>query len=76
MSSAPITTITRMVESLPEAAQHEVVEHLRHYVQELRDQNQWESSFEETQPQLSAAAKRARREIANGDAKPMDYNEL
>ena len=38
MSSASITTITRIVESLPEAAQHEVVEHLRRYVQELREQ--------------------------------------
>ena len=40
MSSTAITTLTKMMESLPESAQHQVVEHLRDYVENLQDEIQ------------------------------------
>ena len=76
MSSTAITTMTKMMESLPETTQLRVVEHLRDYIEDLQDEIKWNASFEETQPQLINAARRARQEIAEGRAKPMDYNQL
>lgn len=64
------------MESLPETAQERVVEHLREYIEDLQDELQWDSLFKKTQPQLIAAAKRAKQEIAAGNAKPLDYDQL
>lgn len=36
----------------------------------------WDALFKRTQPQLVAAARRARQEIAQGLAKPMAYDQL
>jgi hypothetical protein len=76
MSSTAIATLIKMVESLPEGVQQQVVEHLREYLEELRDELQWDNLCEKSQPQLIAAAKRARQEIAEGKAKPLDYDQL
>lgn len=76
MSPETISTVIKMIESLPETAQDRVVEHLREYIEDLRDELQWDSLFKKTQPQLIAAAKRAKQEIAAGNAKPLDYDQL
>jgi len=76
MSSTAITTLTKMMESLPETTQLRVIDHLRDYIEDLQDEIKWNSSFKETQPQLITAVRRARREIAEGRAKPMDYSQL
>ena len=76
MTSTAITTVTTMLESLPEATQDQVVEHLREYLADLQDELQWDSLFRRTQPQLVAAARRAKQEIAKGQAQPLDYEEL
>lgn len=75
-STAAIVTVTKMLESLPEAVQEQVVEHLREYLAELQDELKWDDLFERTQPQLAAAARRAKQEIAQGRAQPMDYERL
>lgn len=76
MSSETVATVVKMMESLPETAQERVIEHLREYIEELRDELEWDSLFKKTQPQLIAAAKRARQEIAEGKAKPLDIDQL
>ena len=76
MSSAAIATVIRMMESLPETAQERVVEHLRDYIADLQDELQWDSLFKKTQKQLTAAAQRAKQEIAAGHAQPLDYEQL
>ena len=76
MSSTAIATVTKMIESLPDPLQDQVVDHLREYLEDLQDELRWDSLFKETQPQLMAAARRARQEIAEGHAKPMDYDRL
>lgn len=72
MASNAIATITRMMETLPEALQNQIVEHLREYIAELEDELRWEAAFNRTQEQLVAAARRAKQEIAEGKAEPMD----
>ena len=76
MTSTAITTVIKMMETLPEATQDQVVEHLRDYIAEMQDEIQWDISFKKTQKQLIAAARRARQEIAAGHAEPLDYNQL
>ena len=76
MASNAITTISRMIETLPEALQNQIVEHLREYIAELEDELHWETSFKNTQDQLIAAARRAKQEIAEGKAEPMDLDQL
>jgi len=68
--------VIKMMESLPEPAQEQVVERLRQYFEEVQDELRWDALFEKTQPQLIAAARRARQQIAAGQSKPMDLNEL
>jgi len=76
MSSTAIATVIKMMESLPEKAQDQVVEHLREYLADLQDELQWDTLFKRTQPQLITAARRAKKEIAEGRAQPMDYDQL
>ena len=76
MASNAITTITRMMETLPEALQNQVVEHLREYIADLEDELRWEASFNRTREQLVAAVRQAKQEIAEGKAEPMDLDRL
>jgi hypothetical protein len=76
MSSTAIATVIKMMEPLPETAQDQVVEHMCEYLEDLRDELQWDTLFKKTQPQLMAAARRAKKEIAEGLAQPMDCDQL
>ena len=76
MSSTTITTVVRMIESLPEATQQQVVEHLREYLEDIQDEIRWDKAFDRTQAQLVVAARRAKQEIAAGQAKPFDLDQL
>lgn len=76
MSSTVIATAIKMLESLPEPAQEEAVEHLRGYIAELQDERAWEAQFKRTQPQLIAAARRVKDAIAQGQAEPLDLDLL
>ncbi|MEG4302500.1 hypothetical protein [Microcoleus sp. D3_18a_C4] len=62
------------MESLPETLQDKVVEHLREYLEYLRDQDQWNLSFQNTQQSLIMAAQRAKQEISAGKAQPLDID--
>ncbi|MEG5001756.1 hypothetical protein [Microcoleus sp. B4-D4] len=63
-----------MMESLPETLQDRVVEHLREYLEDLRDEEQWNVSFQNTEQSLIVAAKRAKQEILEGKAQPLDID--
>ena len=76
MSAEAIATLVKMLESLPEDAQGKAVEHLREYIEELRDELQWDLAFQKTQKQLATTGKRAKQEIAEGRATPMDLDRL
>lgn len=76
MVSGAITTVVKMLETLPEGAQAQVAEHLREYIAEMQDDAEWDAQFQQTQKQLIAAAQQAKQEISAGRAKPMDYTQL
>jgi hypothetical protein len=76
MPSTAIVTVVRMLEELPEAVQNQIVEHMREYIEDIRDEARWESTYTETRGRLVSAARQAKREIADGQAKPLDYDQL
>jgi hypothetical protein len=76
MSSAAITTIVKMVESLPDDLQERVSEHIREYIADLEDEAKWDSSFQRSRTNLVAAAQQAKREIAEGKSVSMNYDRL
>jgi hypothetical protein len=69
-------TILKMLETLPEPIQDRVVEHLREYIKDLRDEASWNESFSRTEGDLAAAARQARKEVAEGRATPLDPESL
>lgn len=76
MASAAIVTMTKMMETLPEPAQDQALEYLRAYIAEMQSEQKWDRLFSQTQDKLIAAARQARKEIAEGKAKPMDFDRL
>jgi len=76
MASAPTMTIIKMLETLPKQLQDRVVEHVREYIEDLRDEFRWDESFSRTQKTLINAARLARKEIAEGKASPLDVEKL
>jgi glycerate-2-kinase len=76
MSSPAISTLVKMVESLPDELQDQVVEHVRAYLAEIEEEKRWDASFKRTKENLVAAARKAKEEIAAGMARPMDYEQL
>ena len=45
MMSEAAVTVVKVLETLPEHSQDRAVEHLREYIEELRDEAQWDESF-------------------------------
>jgi len=76
MVTPTMNTIMKMLESLPEPLQKQAAERLREYIAEMQDEQKWDNSFTKTQAKLTEAAKRARKEIAEGKAQPMDFKRL
>ena len=76
MSSENIATVTKMLESLPETAQVQLIEHLREYIASLQNELEWDNLVSKTQNNLIKAAKQAKQEIAEGKSQPMNYQKL
>ncbi|PAX58316.1 hypothetical protein [Brunnivagina elsteri] len=76
MSSEAISTVIKMMESLPEDVQNQIVQHLYEYIQDLQDEIKWDNSFQKSQNKLVAAAQKVKQEIARGLSQPMDYDKL
>lgn len=66
--TAATATVMKMMESLPEPIQERVLEHLQDYIEDMRNEVQWNESFARTQDKLAAAARKARAEVSRGFA--------
>ena len=64
MSSENIASVTQMLESLPETAHTQLIEHLREYIASLQHELEWDNLVSKTQNNLIKAAKQAKQEIA------------
>ncbi|MFO0309361.1 MAG: hypothetical protein ACK53D_10730, partial [Pseudanabaena sp.] len=64
VSSPQISTLVKIMESLPVSLQERVTDHLREYINDLQDEIKWDNSFAKSQSKLVAAARIAKQEIA------------
>jgi uncharacterized protein YdbL (DUF1318 family) len=72
MTSAAITTIVKMVESLPDDLQERVLEHLCEYIADLENEAKRDSLVDRTRPNLVVTARQAKQEIAEGKSISME----
>jgi hypothetical protein len=75
VSSPQISTLVKIMESLPVSLQERVTDHLREYINDLQDEIKWDNSFAKSQSKLVAAARIAKQEIAEGKAVVLDFNQ-
>jgi hypothetical protein len=76
MESPAIATLIKMMESLPEDEQNQVVEAIRAYIADLQDEVSWDNSYKQTQDKLAKTARRAKHQIRENGSQPLDLNEL
>ena len=60
MVTPAIETVIKMLETLPEETQSQVVERLREWLADFEDEAAWDESFAKTQKTLHEAARQAR----------------
>ena len=70
-----IETAIKLLETLPEPAQEHLVEELRRLALEAQDDEKWNELFARSAG-LTAAAQKARQEVARGQASDMDFDKL
>lgn len=76
MSSENIITVTKLMESLSDSLQGQVIDHLREYIDTLQEEKEWDDLVEKTQTKLVDFARKAKGEIAQGKAQLMNYEKL
>ena len=76
MATPALTTIIKMIEDLPEPLQNQVADHLREYLADLDDEEEWDKSFARTQDKLTYVAQEVTKQIAEGKSQPMDFDKL
>ena len=64
MTTPAIQTIIKMVDTLPEAAQNQVADHLREYIATMQDEATWDDLFARSQDKLAESGRRAKQQIA------------
>ena len=69
-------TLMKMLESLPDQLQDRALEHIREYLEDLRDEMKCVESFSRTQNSLVEAARHVRQEISEGKSAGFDINKL
>ena len=75
MESTAIVTMVKMMEQLPSTTQEQLVEHVRQYLADLEDEMLWDEQFAQSQPQLIAAAQKARQQRQAGQAHPLTFDQ-
>ncbi|NEQ37743.1 MAG: hypothetical protein F6K40_16315 [Okeania sp. SIO3I5] len=76
MSEENIATIVKILESVPDAQQEKIIQHLREYIADIEDELKWDKSFQKTQNKLVEVARLAKQQIPQGKRQTMDYEQL
>jgi hypothetical protein len=76
MSTEAISTVVKMLGTLPDATQNQVIEHLQAYIADLQDELRWDATFTKNQSSLVQQAQLAKQQIAEGKARPLNINDL
>ncbi|NCB40067.1 MAG: hypothetical protein EOM80_15000 [Erysipelotrichia bacterium] len=74
--TSAMAKIVKMLESLPEQVQEDVMDHLRQYIEEIKDESKWNDSFGKSHNKLAAAAKKSRKEFQDCRSESMNLKKL
>lgn len=74
--SAPMATMESIMSSMPLPSQERLVDAMREIAMSIKSESLWDEAFSKTQAGLSKLAADARRQIAAGKSKPLDYRRL
>ena len=69
-------TISKIVQSLPEALQVSAFEEFRRIIEEKRHEAEWDRQFERKKEALASAARKVKEQIKAGQVEEMDYEKL
>ncbi|GDX84583.1 hypothetical protein LBMAG43_06250 [Methylococcaceae bacterium] len=72
MSAEAITTVVKMMETLPDYAQSQVIEYVKNYIADLQDELRWDENFKRTESSLIQKARLAKQQIAEGKAQQLN----
>ena len=75
MTTKAIETAIKLLETLPESTQQQLVDELRRLALEAQDEAKWDQLFSGTNG-LKAAAQKARQAMVEGRATDMDFDKL
>jgi hypothetical protein len=56
-TTSTATTIIKILDTVPEGMQDRVLEHMREYITDIREETQWHESFNKSQHQLMNTAR-------------------
>ncbi|GAB6163487.1 hypothetical protein JCM12298_26470 [Desulfothermus naphthae] len=76
MKGTTLNTINKMLESLPENKQEQVLNHLYNYITELQDEIKWDLLFKKSEKEISRIAREVKEEIKKGNIEDFDYDRL
>ena len=76
MKCTTLNTINKMLESLPENKQEQVLNHLYNYITELQDEIKWDLLFKKSEKKISRIAREVKEEIKKGNIEDFDYDRL
>lgn len=76
MQCSTIKTINKLLESLPEDKQEQVLNHLYEYITDLQDEIKWNLLFRESEHELAEMAREVKEEIKKGNIENFDYDKL
>jgi hypothetical protein len=68
--------VLKKIESLPETEQAALFEYLRHHLDDVLDEAQWQQSFERSPQTLDKLSAEVDAAIASDDVAPLDPDEL
>jgi hypothetical protein len=76
MENITLRTINKMLQSLPENRQEQVLNHLYEYITELYDEIKWDLLFKNSEKEISRIVRQVRQEIKEGNIEDFDYDRL
>ena len=76
MENITLRTINKMLQSLPENRQEQVLNHLYEYITELQDEIKWDLLFKNSEKEISRIVRQVRQEIKEGNIEDFDYDRL
>ena len=76
MENITLRTINKMLQSLPEKRQEQVLNHLYEYITELYDEIKWDLLFKNSEKEISRIVRQVRQEIKEGNIEDFDYDRL